>query len=76
MHVKNSNGTIFASVEYTGKDNHLDDRYNMPWTGTITTPVILPAGTASYQIDYCLGGRIVDNAGNMSDQLRICLTRE
>ena len=76
VHVKNSNGTIFASVEYTGKDNHLDERYNMPWTGTITTPVILPAGTASYQIDYCLGGRIVDNAGNMSDQLRICLTRE
>ena len=76
VHVKNSSGTIFASVEYTGKDNHLDERYNMPWTGTITTPVILPAGTASYQIDYCLGGRIVDNAGNMSDQLRICLTRE
>ena len=76
VHVKNSSGTIFASVEYTGKDNHLDDRYNMLWTGTITTPVILPAGTASYQIDYCLGGKIVDNAGNMSDQLRICLTRE
>ena len=76
VHVKNSSGTIFASVEYTGNDTHLDDRYNMQWTGTITTPVILPSGTASYQIDYCLGGRIVDNAGNMSDQLRICLTRE
>ena len=76
VHVRNSNGTIFASVEYTGNTAHLDDRYNMPWTGTISTPVILPAGTVSYQIDYCLGGRIVDNAGNMSDQLRICLTRE
>ena len=74
-HVKDASGNIFASVEYNGSSNHLHEFKNMEWTGTVRTPLVLPQGTVSYQIDYCLGGRILDAAGNLSDQVRVCLTR-
>ena len=74
-HVKDASGNIFASVKYNGSSNHLHEFKNMKWTGTVKTPLVLPQGTVSYQIGYCLGGGILDAAGNLSDQVRICLTR-
>lgn len=73
VHIKDKNQNIIGSVQYAGDPSHLHIFYNMPRTATIRTPINLPSGTAYYQIDYCLGGKIVDYAGNESEQKRVCL---